>query len=130
MILQTTLTLAAAAVVINLWIFVRCVQVRAKHKILHGDGGVALMGRRMRAHANFIEHAPIMLVLIAVVELSGKGGRWLAIVGAVFMLGRVGHVIGMDSEKENLARGLGMGVTLLTEIGVAAVAVLIALGKF
>jgi uncharacterized protein len=130
MILQTTLTLAAAAAFINLWIFVRCVRVRAKERILHGDGGNTLLIKRMRAHSNFIEHTPIFLVMCGVVEMSTKGGKWLAIVGAVFMVGRVLHVIGMDSDKENLPRGLGMGATLLTEIGLAVVAVLIALGKF
>lgn len=127
MIPQTTLTLAAAAAVINLWHFVRCARLRFTRKILHGDGGDTLLLKRMRAHANFIEHAPLMLILVAAIELTGKGGRWLAVVGAVFMLARVVHAFGMDADQPSPVRAGGMIVTLATELGLAAVAVLIAL---
>ncbi len=130
MILQTTLSLAAAAAVINAWIFQRVVRLRMTAKVLHGDGGNLALLRRMRAHANFIEHVPITLVLIAAIELSGKGRTWLAIVGALFMLARVAHVIGMDVDKPNIARGAGIMITLTIELGLAVVALLIATGVF
>ena len=127
MILQTTLTLAAAAIVIHIWITVRVLRVRLGKRIVHGDGGDALMLRRMRAHANFVENVPLVLILIAAIELTGKGGRWLAIAGAAFMLARVAHVIGMDRDGPNPARAGGFVVTIVIEIGLAVVAVLIAL---
>ncbi|MEO6093553.1 MAG: MAPEG family protein [Novosphingobium sp.] len=130
MILQTTLTLAAAAVLINLWIFIRIVRLRAAERIVHGDGGHPLLMRRMRAHANFTENAPLLLVLVGAIELSGKGGRWLAIVGAVFMIARLAHVIGMDSPKANPVRAAGTVASLATLLGLAAMAVLIALERF
>ncbi len=130
MILQTTLTLAAAAALINMWHIVRIGRVRSAERILHGDGGNELLIRRMRAQSNFIENVPIALILFATIELAGKGGRWLAIVGAVFMLARVAHVFGMDSGKTNPARAIGIIVTMLTLLGLAIVAVLIALGQF
>lgn len=129
MLLQTTLSLAAAAAIINLWLGIRCGQVRAKHKIIHGDGGNDALVRRMRAHANFIENAPIVLVLIGAIELTGKGGTWLAVVGAVFMLGRVLHGLGMDNPNPNPMRMLGALTAMLTLLGLAVVAVLLALGQ-
>jgi uncharacterized membrane protein YecN with MAPEG domain len=86
--------------------------------------------RRMRAQANFIENTPLVLILVAAVELSGQGGQWLAIVGAVFMLARIAHPIGLDRSEPNLLRGLGAGVTMLIQLGLAVIAVLIALGRF
>ena len=71
-----------------------------------------------------------MLILIAAIELSGKGGTWLAIVGALFMLGRVIHAFGMDSAEPNMLRGIGTMLALLTLLGLGVVAVLIALGRF
>ena len=62
--------------------------------------------------------------------MTGKGGTWLAIVGAVFMLARVAHAFGMDNPNPNALRGGGMLVTLLVEIGLAVIALLIALGRF
>jgi uncharacterized membrane protein YecN with MAPEG domain len=128
MILQTTLSLAAAAALINIWLGIRCAQVRAAEKILVGDGGNARMISRMRAHSNFTENAPLTLILIAVIELTGKGAPWLAYVGALFMLGRVCHGLGMDRDTPNGLRAFGAISSTLTQLGLAIVAVLIALG--
>jgi hypothetical protein len=127
LLLQTSLCLTAAAAVINFWISMRIGKIRVAEKVLYGDGGNEMLIRRMRAHANFIENAPLVLLLIALIEATGKGGVWLAPVGAVFMLGRVAHVIGMDGLVK--ARTAGTVITFLTQIVLAVVAVLIALGK-
>lgn len=127
-ILQTTLSLAAAAIIINLWLVVRISRMRLSDNVMHGDGGNPLLLKRMRAQANFIEHAPLFLILLAAIEMTGRGDSWLAIVGSVFMLARVAHAFGMDSDKPNLLRAGGILVTLLIELGLAVVAVLIALG--
>ncbi len=36
-----------------------------------GDGGNEALIRRMRAHANYGENAPIVLILLALLELAG-----------------------------------------------------------
>lgn len=130
MILQTTLSLTAAAVVINMWLGMRCGRLRGSEKIMHGDGGHPPLMRRMRAQSNFIEYTPLMLILIGVIELTGKGGSWLAIVGAVFMIGRVLHAIGMDNPEVGKPRMIGMMATMLPMLGLAVMAVLIALGQY
>lgn len=130
MILQTTLTLAAAAAIITLWLMIRIGRVRMAGKIIHGDGGNALLMRRMRAQSNFVENVPLVLILIAVIEMTGRGGTWLAIIGAVFMLARVAHLIGMDKVEPNALRTGGALITMLTHLGLAVVAVLLALGQF
>ncbi len=130
MILQTTLSLAAAAAVINLWHMVRIGRVRMAEKVIHGDGGNERLVRRMRAQANFIENAPLTLILIAAIEMTGKGGQWLAIVGAVYMAGRVAHLLGMDNPGPHPLRAAGTVLAALTMLGLAVLAVLIALGRF
>jgi hypothetical protein len=127
MILQTTLCLAAAAAVINFWLGMRIGQLRHALKISVGDGGNEAVIRRMRAQANFIETTPLMLVLFGLVEAAGKGGLWLAPLGAVFMLGRVAHGIGMDG-KLTWGRSVGTLSAYFAALGLAVVAVLIALG--
>jgi len=128
MILQTTLSLAAAAAVINFWLGFRTGKLRYDAKVLHGDGGNPLLLQRMRAQANFVENTPFVLILIAAIELTGKGGKWLAIVGSIYMLARISHALGMDRTTTNPFRATGFVVTVLTLLGLAAVAVLIALG--
>lgn len=130
MILQTTLSLAAAAALITIWHMVRIGRLRMAEKVMHGDGGNAPLMRRMRAQANFVENTPFVLILVGVIEASGKGGIWLAVAGALFMLGRVLHALGMDSVEANALRGIGTILAMLTLLGLGVVAVLIALGRF
>ena len=127
--LPVTLCAAAAAAIINIWLSLRIGGVRRAEKISIGDGGHELLGRRMRAQLNFAENVPLALVLLAAVELSGKGSRWLAIVAAVFMLGRVAHGIGMDGKGFEVGRGIGTTTTILALLGLSIYAILIALGQ-
>lgn len=125
--LPVTLCAAAAAALINLWLAIRIGQLRGSTSIIHGDDGGGPLTRRMRAQLNFVESTGFVLVLIAAIELAGKGGQWLAVVAAVYMLGRIAHGIGMDRETVTLPRKIGTVITLLTLLGLAIAATLVAL---
>ncbi|MGB3737756.1 MAG: MAPEG family protein, partial [Pontixanthobacter sp.] len=73
MLLPTTLCMAAAAAITALWLMIRVGQVRNSQNVSVGDGGDDRVIRRMRAHANFVETTPFALVLVAAIELTGKG---------------------------------------------------------
>jgi uncharacterized membrane protein YecN with MAPEG domain len=128
MLLTTTLTTAAAAAIINIWLSIRCGQIRTKDSISIGHGGSEMLERRMRAQLNFAENTPWVLALVAALELAEKGGQWLPYVAGIYMLGRVAHALGMDGT--NLAKGrmIGTLTTMLTLLGLAIVAVLVATG--
>jgi uncharacterized protein len=128
MILPITLSTAAAAALINIWLSIRISRLRHALGISVGDGGNEAIARRMRAQLNFAENAPLVLILIAAVELAGRGGWWLQPVAAAFLLGRVAHGFGMDGGSLEWGRAAGTVVTLLTQFGLALAAVLIALG--
>lgn len=130
MLLPTTLSLGAAAALLNIWLSIRCGQVRTSAGISIGTGGNELLERRMRAHANFVENTPWVLALIAAIELASKGGQWLAVVGGIYMLGRVAHGLGMDGTSFAKGRMIGTLVTMLTQVSLAIVAVLTVLGRF
>ena len=129
MLLSTTLCLSAAAVIVNLWLGMRIGKLRHALKLSVGDGGNDAVLRRMRAQANFIEQAPITLILFALVEAAGKGGVWLAPLGAVFMLGRIAHGFGMDANGFKAGRGIGMLTAMIVQLTLVVVAVLATLGK-
>jgi uncharacterized protein len=128
LLLPTTLCLAAAAALVNFWLAMRCGKVRQTEKISIGDGGNDMMIRRMRAQANFIEQTPLTLVLVALVELAGKGGQWLAPAAAVFVIGRIAHAFGMDGNF-NAGRGIGTITSMLFQLVLVVVAVMAALGS-
>jgi uncharacterized membrane protein YecN with MAPEG domain len=127
MLLPVTLSLAATAALINLWLGFRCGQLRTSLKISVGDGGNEALTRRMRAQLNFAEYVPVALILIGAIEVAGKGGQWLAPVGGLFMLGRVLHALGMDGGSLGWARSVGISSTMLISLGLAVTAVLVAI---
>ena len=128
MILPVTLTAAAAAAIINIWLSVRIGRLRMTHRISVGDDAGGPLTARMRAQLNFVENTAFVLVLIAAIELTGKGAPWLAWVAAIYMLGRVAHGFGMDGGALAKGRSVGTAITMLTQLGLAIVAVLITLG--
>lgn len=127
-ILPATLTAAAACALVNIWLSIRIGRVRTAHKISIGDGGHDLLARRMRAQLNFAENTPLVLILIAGIELAGKGGAWLLPVGGVYALGRVAHGIGMDGGALEKGRMIGTLITLLTLLALTVFAVLVVAG--
>ena len=127
-ILPVTLAAAAAAAVLNIWLGIRIGSLRTALKISVGDGGNEALQRRMRAQLNYVENTGFVLVLIAAIELAGKGSWWLAYVAAAYFLARVAHGFGMDGGKGGKGRMVGTAITMLTQLGLATVAALVAAG--
>ena len=110
--MHVSLFSAAIAALITAWLGWRCGKVRMSEKIAHGDGGNALMMRRMRAQANFTEYTPIALVLIVLLDLMDINAWALGLTALAFLVGRVLHAVGMDAETPSKARMIGMALTL------------------
>lgn len=123
--LSITLTIAAAAALLNIWLMLRVGKVRIAERVSVGDGGNDNVIRRMRAHSNFIESAPLVLILIAAIELSIGTNLALWIVSALYVLGRIGHGFGMDGGSLEKGRVVGTVLTMLTLLGLAGWAIYI-----
>jgi len=127
-ILPVTLATCAAAAVLNIWLSIRIGAIRQAAGISVGDGGSEPLERRMRAQANFVENTPFVLLLIAAIEVAGAGGWWLQWVAGAYMIGRIAHGFGMDGGSKQVGRMIGTLVTMLTLLGLAVVAALVAAG--
>ncbi|MEH6701272.1 MAPEG family protein [Parasphingorhabdus sp.] len=126
MILPITLTIAGAAALINIWLMIRVGQVRSSEKVSIGDGGNENVIRRMRAHSNYIESAPFVVLLVAAIEMaSATSPTWLWVLSGVYLLGRVAHGIGMDDGKFGKGRMIGTLITMLTLLGLGVYAITI-----
>lgn len=126
MLLQVTLAIAAACALINVWLAFRMSRRRMAAKIDMGDGGDTIMIARGRAHANFTEYAPFVLILIAAIELARGSETMLWAAGAIFVVARLAHPIGMDRAAPNPFRMGGIIATWLVLIGLAGWAAAIA----
>ena len=118
MVLPITLTLAGAAALLHIWLAVRVGRVRGQSKIYVGDGGNDALVRRMRAHANFHENMPLVVILVGLLELAGADNRvlWGAVI--LFVLARIAHGFGMDRSPSRF-RMIGSSLTGLVLIALA-----------
>lgn len=120
-LLPITLAAAGGAGIINVWLAVRTGMIRRASGVEVGDGGNVSLIRRMRAHANFVEYTPFVLLLIGLIELNVGSAAWLWGVSAAYLLGRVGHALGMDGMPAG--RVIGTLVTFAALLGLSAYAV-------
>lgn len=127
-LLPVTLASAAAAAILSIWLMIRIGAIRRAAEISVGDGGSDPLQRRMRAQANFVENTPFVLALIAAIELAGKGAPWLAYVAGLYFIARIAHAYGMDGGSMQIGRMVGTIVSMLTLLGLAIVAALVAAG--
>ncbi|MDG5488682.1 MAPEG family protein [Sphingomonas sp. BGYR3] len=120
--LPVALTTVAACALINFWLAMRIVKIRMSQGIVHGDGGDSRMAARMRAHANFAEYTPIVLILIALIELAMGTSLWLWLAGGTYVVARILHPIGMDGwlpERQVGTIGTFTAMLLLAVAGLA-----------
>ena len=88
MSIPLTITFTAAFALLFVLFAIPVVALRARLAAPFGDGGHPELARAIRAHANFAEYAPLMLLALAAMELSGASTLVVGAAGAVFVLGR------------------------------------------
>jgi uncharacterized protein len=76
------------------------------------DGGDKPLIKRIRAHGNFIETAPMALLLLALLEFNSLA-TWAVIgFGSLLVIGRVLHAMGLINNRMRWARMAGMLMTI------------------
>ena len=112
-----TAFVAAVCALLLLITAIDTVRQRIRAQAAFGDAGDARLISASRSHGNLAEHAPIVILLLAFLELSHAWHMGLMAVGALFLFGRVLHIWGLylpASTKPPLPRSLGVIITWLT----------------
>jgi uncharacterized membrane protein YecN with MAPEG domain len=122
MILSITLTITAAAALLNIWLAIRVGRLRVGKRISIGHAGDPLVETRMRAQANYVEYTPFVLILLGLIELAKGSQTWLWLVAIAYILARIAHAFGMERPAPNPLRAGGILVTMLVLIGLSAYA--------
>ncbi|MDV7339216.1 MAPEG family protein [Terasakiella sp. A23] len=74
---------------------VRVIKTRRTHKVSLMDGGVDDLKRIIRAHGNFTEYVPLVLILMAVAEINGAPEYALYGLGSILLGSRLIHAAGL-----------------------------------
>lgn len=125
-LLPITLSTAAGAALLSFWLGMRVGEMRRRHKVALGDGGVPAVIARMRAQANFTEYAPLFVLLVLAVELAIGSPAWLWAVALAFLAVRVSHAFGMDGRGVTRLRMAGIVGTFTLLCGLALFAIYLA----
>ena len=110
-----TITLLYAGL-LSLWLLVLSVRVIAirSQGISLGDGGNPVLLRRIRAHGNFAEYVPMILVMIGFLELSQLSSVLIHIMGETLLVARLLHGYALSfSESFKFGRFWGTALTFL-----------------
>lgn len=101
---------AALAGLVLFALSVRVIARRRRLRVPLGDGGDAELAARVRAHGNFAEYAPLVLLLLLLAELAGWPPVLLHVIGATLIAGRLAHAWSLAAGNLR-ARVLGMALT-------------------
>ena len=122
MTLTVTPIYAALLTLMFIALSVRVVRKRRAGGISIGDNDDKDMHKRIRVHANFVEYAPLGIVLLLLAELQGTPAVALHALGLALFVGRVCHACGLGATPQKIPfRISGMVLTflmlLLTALG-------------
>jgi hypothetical protein len=86
-----------------------------------GEGTDPMLLRRIRMHGNLAENAPLFLILLALVEMTGQWSAVLPYYAAAFVIARVSHALGLAiSSGATPFRFVGVIGTIACDIGLAS----------
>jgi uncharacterized membrane protein YecN with MAPEG domain len=103
---------AAALALIYIFLALRVIRSRQTARVAIGTGGNAALARAIRVHGNFAEYVPLVLLLLAFLEMQGWPPWWVHALCLSLVAARLVHAYGVSQEKENFQfRTVGMATT-------------------
>ena len=127
--LDTTLTFSLILSIFMLILSIRVLDMRGSPvtKFLHSSDRVVSeesLQRAIRGHGNLVEYAPLFLIVMLILEMSGASQSQLIFSGTVFTLGRLMHGIVFSFMKPNMIMRIGgMAFTFVGFFGLIRVAI-------
>jgi uncharacterized membrane protein YecN with MAPEG domain len=105
-------------------------RLRRGHRVVFGDGDNIKLRSAIRAHANFAEYVPIIVLLVALLEMSGLPAMRVHLLMGTLLVARLLHPLGMyvgpRTTQFQMCRIGGIVLTWIVLVG----ATLLALARF
>lgn len=101
---------------------VRVIVLRNKHKVAIGDGGNTDLQLAIRAQGNALEYLPLALLLIFLIEAAGLSSLIIQFLCLTLLTGRLIHAYAIPAKNLKL-RVAGMMLTFLVLLAAAGIAV-------
>ena len=118
MTLPVTAFVGAICALLLLFTAMLTVRQRLRLKAAFGDHGDAKLIAASRSHGNLAEHAPILVILLGLLETARANHMALMVIGALFLIGRGAHIAGLHAPsvpgKAPVPRQIGVMATWVT----------------
>lgn len=89
--------------------------------VLYGEPPNMELAQRARAHQNFLEYVPMVVIVMGAIELNGGSNMFLFWVGDLLILARVAHAVGLKHDNMgHKGRLIGAGGTALITVAVVS----------
>lgn len=112
--MPVTLLYAGLLALVFLVLSARVVLMRGAGGPSLGDGGNPVMLRRIRAHANFAEYVPLILIMMGFLEASGLPRTVVHGLGATLLVARLLHGYALSfTASFKFGRMVGAALTFL-----------------
>lgn len=122
--IRITALYAATLALVYLVLSFAVVRRRQRDGAAWGDDGQGPLMRLIRAHGNFAEYVPMVLVLLLLAEIQGSPALLLHLTGASLLVGRLVHAFALVARPAAIAwRVVGMVLTF-NALGAGTLAVL------
>lgn len=126
--MHTPITAFYAGLLGILFFYLSALVIRGRRnkQISLGDGGDKHFQQVIRAHGNFSEYTPIILILLFVAEVNGTNGVLLHCAGSAVLFGRFVHAFGLRRHAgTSWQRIFGMLATFSSLIALAVLNIMV-----
>lgn len=106
-----------------IFLSLRVIRLRRSRRISVGPAGDADLERAMRVQGNFIEYAPVMLLLLIIAELNGLAPLAVHGFGLALLTSRIIHFMGFRSATAPMMLRVSGMMTTFAVIAVLAIVV-------
>lgn len=117
MTLPVTAFVGAVCALLLLFTAILTVRQRLRLKAAFGDHGDDKLIAASRSHGNLAEYAPIIIILLGLLESARANHMALMVIGAIFLIGRVAHIVGLHTPSPPGRAPLGRQVGVLATFG-------------
>jgi uncharacterized membrane protein YecN with MAPEG domain len=116
---------AAALGLLGAALTINVIVNRTRAQATAGDGGAPNLAQAIRAHCNFVEQAPLALIVIVLAEVAGARPLMISLLGAGLVISRVVAALALTrSLKLSGLRVFGASLGLVVLISASIIAAL------
>lgn len=113
---------AAALGLLGAALTINVIVNRGRAKANFGDGGAPALAQAIRAHCNFVEQAPLALIVIALGEAAGMRALTVNLLGAGLVVSRLAAALALSRTLDPTRLrvfGAGLGALVLIAASIA-----------